>query len=310
MLVVLRLSIGWHFFQEGATKQRGPEAFSSAGFLRQAKGPLAERFHRVADDCHQWPRWLAQPRAETRPPADSTSADLPDLPYAAWAKQIQQDWRGQLTRTIAAGPLDGEQQARAAEVFGLHLEQLQGFLEENAADIASYRHELFRLAEWKSEPTTGQLPYHDQRIAQKRAELQARPAPWIAAVKEMDRQYEADLWALLQAGQKQAAESVFYPTTILDTVNKVVPYWDLAVGACLIVGLFTRLAALAGSLLLAGVIATQPPWVPDAQPVYYQWIEMIGLLTLATTAVGRWGGLDFFVHSLWKRCCGTKENVT
>ena len=45
---------------------------------------------------------------------------------------------------------------------------------------------------------------------------------------------------------------------------------------------------------------SQPPWVPGAITTLfpYQLVEMLALLTLATTAVGRWGGLDFFVHFL------------
>ena len=42
-LVVLRLLIGFHFFQEGLTKVRQGK-FTSAPFLAAAKGPLAEQY--------------------------------------------------------------------------------------------------------------------------------------------------------------------------------------------------------------------------------------------------------------------------
>ena len=50
---------------------------------------------------------------------------------------------------------------------------------------------------------------------------------------------------------------------------------------------------------------TQPFWITDTQPTFNQFVEMFALFTLATTTVGRWGGLDFFIHYLLVRpCCG------
>jgi thiosulfate dehydrogenase (quinone) large subunit len=57
-LVVLRTLIGWHFAYEGFFKLWRPAwtrdgallgAWSSAGYLRAANGPLAALFHRLAD---------------------------------------------------------------------------------------------------------------------------------------------------------------------------------------------------------------------------------------------------------------------
>jgi len=64
------------------------------------------------------------------------------------------------------------------------------------------------------------------------------------------------------------------------------------------VGLFTRLACLAGAAFLLSVVLMQPFWVSDAMPTFNQYVEMFALLTLATTEVGRWGGLDFFLPRL------------
>ncbi len=75
--------------------------------------------------------------------------------------------------------------------------------------------------------------------------------------------------------------------------------WLLIVGGgLLMIGLFTRLSALALALFLMTVMATQPPWVPGAVTTVlnYQSVELVSLLALATSPVGRWAGLDFFVH--------------
>ena len=64
-LVVLRTLIGWHFAYEGYVKLLRPAwspegaplaAWTSAGYLRAAKGPLAPAFHRLAGA--EWLPWL------------------------------------------------------------------------------------------------------------------------------------------------------------------------------------------------------------------------------------------------------------
>lgn len=313
MLVALRLCIGWHFFKEGAAKHREPDRFTAAGFFRQARGPLAERLHTMADDGHRWSELLAAPRSDARQPTEEAAGQSDEAteapPYKQWQDQILEDWRSFLTRYIDAADLTEEQKEAAAEVYAFHAERLGTYLEEQRDDIATYRHELHRLGRWKNEPTAGELPYQGERINQKEAEVQAMPGTWVAAVRDMRQDYHRDLWELLDHEQRVPVADVMYPVSPLNVIDKVVPYWLLAVGACLLLGLFTRVAAVAGVAFLVGVVATQPPWAPGADSTYYQWVELVALLMLATTAVGRWGGLDFFIHALWSKCCGKREST-
>jgi thiosulfate dehydrogenase (quinone) large subunit len=46
-ITVLRVLVGWHFLYEGLSKLTAP-AFTAAGYLKQAKGPLAGAFHSLA----------------------------------------------------------------------------------------------------------------------------------------------------------------------------------------------------------------------------------------------------------------------
>lgn len=46
-IVVLRVLVGWHFLYEGIAKLTTP-GWSAAGFLKQARGPLADVFQRIA----------------------------------------------------------------------------------------------------------------------------------------------------------------------------------------------------------------------------------------------------------------------
>lgn len=53
-IVVLRVMIGWHFLYEGLAKLQ-QEAWSAAGYLQQARGPLAGLFKWMAADPNVLP---------------------------------------------------------------------------------------------------------------------------------------------------------------------------------------------------------------------------------------------------------------
>lgn len=57
-IVLLRLSIGWHFYSEGVKKYNDPN-FSAEAFLLQAKGPLAPLIERQVPGFHRWREFLA-----------------------------------------------------------------------------------------------------------------------------------------------------------------------------------------------------------------------------------------------------------
>ena len=109
------------------------------------------------------------------------------------------------------------------------------------------------------------------------------------------------------------------PITDLFTQDNVIMFSNVAIGVCLMLGLFTRFASLAGALFLLSVVLAQPDWpglYPPPPPsagrtliVNKEFIEMLALFLLATTHVGRWGGLDFFIHHLIVRpVFGRKES--
>lgn len=91
------------------------------------------------------------------------------------------------------------------------------------------------------------------------------------------------------------------PTLWIDWANMIAL---TAVGAGLILGLFTRLSALGGVGLLMLYYWCMPsfPWLPEAGPLEGHYffinkniIEALALLVIATSGVGRWGGLDAFL---------------
>ena len=84
-------------------------------------------------------------------------------------------------------------------------------------------------------------------------------------------------------------------------------YALLGIGICLLLGLFTRLSALAGAGFMLFVVLSQPsypgvypldpPQLGHALLVNKDFVEMIALLVIASTRLGRWTGLDFFLHN-------------
>lgn len=292
----------------GVEKVTDP-GFSSAGFLSQAKGPLAEFYHGLAGEDHDWRVLLASPREDdpeaSPPPEPAADADLPEsAPYRDWADRVLRDWQAVSRQAIATFRLDEDQRQKAGDVYERRAAQLKIYLWERWSDVAEYRHELWRADRLENDPSTGDLPFHDNRLAQMRSETDARVRAWLAAVEGFEREYLRDLDRILTDQQREQGDVYGLQPAQLKTLDTVVAYWTLGVGACLLLGFFTRLAALAGGVFLLGVIGAQPPWVAGAEPVYYQVVEAAATFTLATMPVGRWAGLDFFIHALWSRCCG------
>jgi uncharacterized membrane protein YphA (DoxX/SURF4 family) len=102
--------------------------------------------------------------------------------------------------------------------------------------------------------------------------------------------------------------------SLLDWSDQIVKYGVLSVGLMLLLGLFTRLACLAGAGFLLMFFLAMPPlpgWPesPRSEGHYLyvnkNIIEMLALLVLATTPSGRWCGLDglvqFFNPWRWRK---------
>jgi uncharacterized membrane protein YphA (DoxX/SURF4 family) len=142
---------------------------------------------------------------------------------------------------------------------------------------------------------------------------------WLADLDGMGEEYHMALWNLLDDDQQARgmirtplndADALPFATPIAVTWSDLLDFgvtWGLtAIGVCLMLGFCTRLAALGGAGFLFMVVLVQMPWptiyppppevVGHALLVDKNFVEMIAMIFLATTAVGRWGGLDYFVY--------------
>jgi uncharacterized membrane protein YphA (DoxX/SURF4 family) len=284
-LVLLRLSIGWHFYSEG-THHVTDAGWSSEGFLKAAKGPLADKYHAILPDFHGWEK--------------SLYADSGKDPVATGAQRISDDFETYFKNFQRRHRLTEEQLSAAQQTLQRRQVQLNDWVADNLKAIEDHVHEWHRLERARKEATADDVPFQKKRIGEKQAVLRKEASGWLSQLRGIETAYHVELAELLEPSQI-ASDPPDFDKTTLEKLDDVMAYGITGIGVCLLLGLFTRLASLAGALFLLSVVLSQPFWIPDTQPTYNQAVEMFALLALATTPVGRWGGLDLFLHHLLRR---------
>lgn len=293
-LVLLRVTIGWHFLYAGLWKLQQPD-FSSEAFLSQAKGPLADQFHAMIPDFNRTEKL----------DADTQVAAMKD--YA--------------NRFAAAHKLSDEQQKRLKSVLDRRSVQMEYYLagtqdgekvddselETIRKELDDYRHDLERLATAKAAPTAS-VPFQQKRNWDQQSKLRSGSAAWAAQVDSIWDGLKTELADLLD--DPREVQSIEHESST-QTIDRVVTYTNVAIGGCLIAGLLTRFAAFGGFLFLLQIVAAQPDWpglYPEPHPsagralfVTKEFVEMVALFALMLLPVGRWAGLDFFIHHLLVR---------
>jgi uncharacterized membrane protein YphA (DoxX/SURF4 family) len=341
-IVLLRLVVGWHFFGEGTKKieydrqdKRFRLVFSAdKDFLGLAKGPLAPLYLAHVPSGHEWRTLLATPR-ENLPPTTEQVAEqtkwaqdyakrrsdakasgqpapvefAPGTASHDWATKIAEDWRTAVTRFTAVAGMAADQKQQAEKALAARLDELAEFIRGEDEPIAEYRHELWRLANWRQSPEAGGVPFYTQRVALKAGETDTAVTGWREQVSTIEDRLRADLDAILTSEQRdQEATKLAVDDALadphqhrLDFINIVATAVTIGVGACLILGFFTRLASVVGALFLLGVIASQPFWISGTAPTINQCVELAALLVLAGTGAGRWAGMDGCLGALFRR---------
>jgi uncharacterized membrane protein YphA (DoxX/SURF4 family) len=340
-IVLLRLVIGWHFFGEGAKKiewdghdKQFRMVFSADDFLVQAKGPLAPLYLQHTPSEHEWRTLLASPRQNVPQSAEQIAErtawardyvkrqseakkkgePLPVefSPFSAvhdWATKIADDWRAAIEKFKGVAGITDEQKKAADAALNNRLTELSDYITTEEPNFADYRHELWRLANWREAPETGEVPFHDSRITAKAGETSAKAKDWVAQVRSFDEQLRGDLEGLLTSEQRTQANTTAAVEGALadphqhnaDFISTVATIVTIGVGVLLIFGFFTRLAAIVGALFLLGVILSQPFWVAGTIPTINQCVELASLLVLAGTGAGRWAGMDGCLSALFRR---------
>lgn len=369
MLVALRLVIGWHFFREGVSHRNDPH-WSSEGFLKQAKGPLAPLYQGSLPDLHGWNRLMLAPLPPARAGAIADAGDTDDVEaapkaaekknpakepaakspvadsngkalavgesrpakaaaeakknvaiYDAWLEGAKRDWKADADQMATFYNFSAEQRQQADELVNDAAKRAEELLASHEPDIRMYR-ELVARADAMARkvganddpPNQGpraiaaeKNPLGEAGLNGQSSPLSTTPAVWQSGASAIDHLFHDRLAGLATPDQLKQAGAPPASDRRVHEIDSVVTWLLIGVGACLIVGLFTRVAAVLGALFLLSIVLTQPPWMADAIPTYNQWVELVAMLALATVPVGRWAGLDYFVSLVCcRRCCAAE----
>jgi uncharacterized membrane protein YphA (DoxX/SURF4 family) len=328
-LVLLRLAIGWHFLYEGYHKVHslvvGLEPFSSAGYFREAHGPLGDYMRHVIGDPDE--NLLARLTLLSAKESQKTDADkaarLPAavrLDWDAYFKSFSSHYG--LDEKQRADVEDKLQKAEAAYVDWLttgkkgvtktYPSGTVDLTETTEKRVEEYREALQHVRE----TYTKELPAFGRDVEK------ARLRKSIADVAALRKSLEADVNDQTEAMKKALAGVLTDGQRAMDAMPKqeaptFLHYLDVGtawflfvVGATLLFGLFTRTSCFlaAGFLLMTYLNTPALPWLPvppNQEGSYYfvskNVIEMLALLALATTPSGRWFGVDAWLHLMGRR---------
>jgi uncharacterized membrane protein YphA (DoxX/SURF4 family) len=283
MLVLLRVTIGWHFFSEGAVKQKQGD-WSAAPFFANARSPLASYYRDLVWDFD----------GQIRLDFENTKQH-----FANYRARVQGHFG-----------FDKKQEDDSWDLYESSQKQIESILNQYAADIEEFKLGRKRLETLDLDPRERAVRDGVDSLGGQRETIRKE---WTSkgseALKQIDltwSQYEQKLNELANGDQitNHGYVRLDVPRNqLIDTslIDRFVPYFDMAVGICLLFGFLTPAAALAAAGFLGSVVLSQYP--PETGPTSsnYQLIECMACFVLAATGAGRFAGLDYFIHLLIRK---------
>ena len=234
--------------------------------------------------------------------------------YEPWLKAAVADWKADVEKAAEYYHFDEKQKAKANELVADAKRRMQDDLDDFEPDIRLYRQLLARAQamsrsqgadtipnEVARNAAAQQNPLGERGLNGQSSPLATTPAAWQSDAQAVEQLFHDQVRSLLTKDQQEMTA----PSTSAGRLHNIdvgIGWLLMVVGGLLIVGLFTRVAAVVGALFLLSIICAQPPWLATSVQTYTynQVVEMLALFALATTPVGRWGGLDYFLGL----CCG------
>lgn len=334
-IVLLRLVCGWHFFNEGV-KKLDPK-FTSAGFLRTAKGPFAPMFRAMIPGPYGAHLDLARPvefgsrTPETQAAIDKWLVDYgkraadaakagqplphdidPAVPGAGWVQNIAKGWD------------EGIERLAKAKIAEETLEKIRQLRDEKLGEVVYYvyglypniddlQHEEWRLTQLRESGGMTPTPFVQTQIDAKDNENWKTMQPWIATVRQIEDKFIEEAQALA-ADAKVESDSIadaLEEKSSLKLIDGAVTCVVLGAGVCVFLGFLTPVAALLAAGFLLSLIMTQPPWVTGADmTAFFNWaIELAAFLVLAAVGAGRWAGIDGVLLRGWSLLRGPKPTA-
>jgi uncharacterized membrane protein YphA (DoxX/SURF4 family) len=298
-LVLLRVGVGWHFLYEGLWKidsrratRDGVKPFSAEGYIANSSGPLRPWFRAHLDD------------------PDGLQRLDPEKLTHRWDLVVEDfDRRYQLT--------DEQKQSARAKIRELTDAMDQYFNDPAIAlKIKVYREEVQRATVDETGEPKFIREHAKERLknlAKSREELLAPIEGWTKSLRDQltgtltPDQIEVDSKEHL-SGLARLLHLPFkleWPEPGIERINIVTMLGLTLCGGLLVIGLFSRLAALGAAAFVALFYACNPAPPLGAglpgDPGHYLYvnkelIEFLSGLVLATVPTGRWLGVDALIH--------------
>ncbi len=276
-LIALRVGIGWHFYMEGVSKVRGHD-FSSVGFLNSAQGPLADQFQQMI--------WDNDGRLRLN------------------QESVNQLFANAADQSAAHFGLTDDQKKNLDRVKKQYIDKLNDVYAESNDEIFKYSESIDRVATMDGSKMWNEVSSLRGQKEKIEKERMSGVRSALASIDAIWKQYEGRLNSVANATQLQNAGYFHFARpgeglVSASFVDKIVPIFDMCVGILLIVGLLTPVAAWAAAIFLVSVVLSQMPGYPGTQPTYFQAVECLAAIVLATTDAGRYAGLDFIPWAWW-----------
>jgi uncharacterized membrane protein YphA (DoxX/SURF4 family) len=196
-----------------------------------------------------------------------------------------------------------EQAKQAESLLESHVDELKDWLAANRLELVEHFSTADRARQFLRDGSAGPEIAQDvesirKQVKELREKRRKKVREWSGEVNAIWDSLELSINGLAVSTQRDKPHVFIHRPhdqsgAAIKWINTIVPWFDLIVGVMLLVGLFPRVAALAGALFLASVIATQPPWIPGATPVWPQAIEMLALFVLSSNMAAAIPGLGW-----------------
>lgn len=276
-LILLRLCIGFHFYSEGVDKMSGD--FDAGKFFSVARGPFAGNFQRQVWD------WDGNIRLDS--------------------ERTIQTWANYRQAVKDHYEMDDAQRDKVEQAYARARRQLEWVLQSNANEIEQFKLGRERILQLEQDATrSGVTSLGGQRDTVRR-EWQQLISPVFVQIDKIWTNLETEANGVATSEQsKRGVLKLGKPRDVLvDTsvINPIIPYFDMTIGICLLLGLFTPAAALIAAGFLGSVFMSQYPPTTGPGSTYYHLAEAAGCLVLAGTGAGRFAGLDFIFYAISAR---------
>lgn len=184
---------------------------------------------------------------------------------------------------------------------------------QRVGEIDKYR---TMLTAYEAELDVAAQDFQHDHLQYTWGKIQSQKADLVGPVKALDKELKDKAMELLSVEQIRQGP-VGTPWTSLYVSDMMTIAGLTILGAMLLLGFWTRLAAVMAAVMLFMFYAAMPPWpgVPEAPGPEHSFIvnknliEVAALLAIAALPTGRWFGVDGMIGYLFGRKKATKQST-